>query len=78
MEVDEYDEFIKIRRLHVRKILPRLYPELDTDPVIRSLVSPKRSKLILIIGKPMRLDAKIIEIRFYWRPKDYKCRNGPI
>ncbi len=72
MEVDEYDEFIKNPYdCMLEKILPRLYPELDTDPVIRSLVFAKAFKAYSdYLEAYARLDAKIIEkYGFYTAPK---------
>ena len=55
----------------LEKILPRLNPELDTDPVIRSLVFAKAFKAYSdYLEAYARLDAKIIEkYGFYTAPK---------
>lgn len=45
MEVEEYDEFIKNPYdCIVEKVVPRLYPALNTDPVTRSFVMAKAFK----------------------------------
>ncbi|MBB6217327.1 hypothetical protein HNQ80_003446 [Anaerosolibacter carboniphilus] len=63
MEVGEYDEFIKNPYdCIMEKILPRLYPELNTDPTTRSIVFAKAFKAFFdYIEAYGKIDAKLIE-----------------
>lgn len=72
MEVDEYDDFIKNPYdCILEKILPRLYPELDADPVTRSLVFAKAFKAHYDYQEFfMKTEAKMVQkYGFYTAPK---------
>jgi len=70
MEVDEYDEFIESPYdCMLEKIMPRLYPELDTDPVSRSLVFAKAFKAYYDYMEAYgKLDANLIQKYGYYAP----------
>lgn len=71
MEADEYDEFIKNPYdCLLEKIMPRLYPELDTDPINRSLVFAKAFKAYYdYLEAYAKIDAKMIgKYGFYAAP----------
>lgn len=63
MTVDEYNEFVKNPYdCIVEKILPRLYPELNTNPVTRSLVMAKAFKAFYdYVEEYGRIDVRLIE-----------------
>ncbi|TZE80617.1 uroporphyrinogen decarboxylase family protein [Calorimonas adulescens] len=73
MEADEYDELIKNPYDFImEKALPRTYPELDTDPVTRSLVFAKAAKAFFdSMDEYAKIDAKLSEkYGFYVTPPE--------
>ncbi|SNS15729.1 hypothetical protein SAMN05446037_100532 [Anaerovirgula multivorans] len=73
MEAIEYDELIKNPYdCIMEKVLPRLYPELDTDPITRSLVMAKAFKAFFdYVETYEKIDAKLIEkYGFHIVPKE--------
>ncbi|AOT68685.1 uroporphyrinogen decarboxylase family protein [Geosporobacter ferrireducens] len=63
MDASEYDEFIKNPYdCLMEKVLPRLYPELNTDPIRRSIVFAKAFKAYYdYIEAYAKIDQKLIE-----------------
>lgn len=73
MEPEDYDDFIKNPYdCIMEKILPRLFPELDTDPVTRSLVFAKAFKAYSDYEEAYaKIGAKLIEkYGFYTAPAE--------
>ncbi|MTI57573.1 uroporphyrinogen decarboxylase family protein [Geosporobacter ferrireducens] len=73
MEVDEYDDFIKNPYdCIMEKVLPRLYSELNTDPVTRSLVFARAFKAFYdYVETYGKIDVKLIEkYGFYTVPME--------
>ncbi|NLI93777.1 MAG: hypothetical protein GX434_16770 [Peptococcaceae bacterium] len=62
LEQNEYDDYIKNPHDFVmEKVLPRLYPELDTDPITRSLIFAKAVKSFWdYVEAYSKIDAKLI------------------
>jgi len=70
MEEDQYDDFIRNPYDFIlEKVIPKLYPELDTDPVTRSIVLAKAVKAYYDYAETYQaIDGKMIEKYGFYVP----------
>ncbi|MDO4287743.1 MAG: uroporphyrinogen decarboxylase family protein [Eubacterium sp.] len=80
MEPEDYDDFIAAPfDCIVEKIFPRIYPELDTDPVSRSMVFAKAVKAFGdYAGFYGKIDAEMIEKYGFFAPPAGSSTGGTV